>query len=61
MKPPATPSQFPPDERPTTYRHRSMAVEAYELVRDWRRSPRAYQLMMLRLAARGAKLPKKKP
>lgn len=53
------PNDFPPNERPTPYVVTSLAVEAAQLVRDWKDCPREYQRMLLRLAQRGAKLPKK--
>jgi hypothetical protein len=52
-----TPSQFPPDERPTE--SNDLAVQAAQLVKDWRACSLGYRRMLLRLAARGAKLPKK--
>ncbi len=53
------PNDFPDDEKPTRPKQLTEAQEAADLVRDWKSCPREYQRMMLRIAARGAQLPKK--
>jgi hypothetical protein len=54
------PNDFPDDERPTRPKQLTEAQEAADLVRDWKASPPEYRQMLLRLAAKGAKLPKAK-